>query len=266
MEKNILPEQIDESEKDLKIVEDLESKTDLESINNIIKDNTEPVEDSVSANSPVTDESVINESVTDEIKTEESAETEKSEKGKKKDKKKDKKKNGKKEKPQPKKASTARIAVNLFIKVAFIALAVWALLTFVVGIRINYGNHMHPAINDGDLVVSFKLQRPYLNSVVLYKHQGTIRVGRVIGMPGNEIDISDNGALLVNGVTPPEKVFYPTFKEDVSDVKFPLTVEEGKVFILNDFRENTNDSRVFGTIDMNDVQGPLLFILRRRGF
>lgn len=169
-------------------------------------------------------------------------------------------------KPPPNRVSTKRLAVNLAVKIAVIAIAVWLALTFVLGLTINYGNNMHPAVKDGDLVVSLKLQRPYLNAAVLYEKDGKKTVGRVVGLPGNVIDITDNGALLVNGVIPAEEVFYPTYRAENSEIEFPLTVEEGKVFILNDFREDTNDSRTFGTVDMDDLDGPLLFTLRRRGF
>lgn len=166
----------------------------------------------------------------------------------------------------PKPASTKRLAISLLIKIAAIALAVWLVFTFVLGITINYGSNMHPAVNDGDLVVSLKLQRPFLNAAVLYKHDGKMRAGRVIGLPGNIIDISDKGELYVNNAIASEDIFYPTYKAEGSAVSFPYTVEEGKAFILNDHREDTDDSRIFGAVDMSDIDGPFLFTLRRRGF
>ncbi len=178
----------------------------------------------------------------------------------------DKKENKKIRQPVKKQISTKKLVINLIIKISVIVLALWGAFTFVIGITINYGNQMHPAVNDGDLVISLKLQRPYLNAAVLYKVNGKKTVGRIVGLPGNTIDIAENGMLLVNGVNPPEEVFYPTFKAENSNIKFPLTVEENKVFILNDFREDTNDSRTFGPVDMNDIDGPLLMTVRRRGF
>lgn len=172
----------------------------------------------------------------------------------------------KKEKPENKKISTKRIALNLFIKIGVIAIALWGAFSFVIGISLHYGNNMYPAVKDGDLVVSLKLQRPYLNAAVIYRQNGKRQIGRVVGLPGNEIDITDKGQLLVNGTIPAEEVFYPTFKAENSEIEFPLTVEEGKMFILNDFREDTNDSRTFGTVDMDDLEGPLIFSMRRRGF
>ena len=166
----------------------------------------------------------------------------------------------------PKPISTKRLAINLMIKIAAIALAVWLVLAFVIGITINYGNNMHPAVNDGDLVITLKLQRPYLNAAVLYRHDGKMRAGRVVGLPGNIIDISEKGELYVNNAIASEDIFYPTYKAEGSAVSFPYTVEEGKAFILNDYREDTDDSRIFGAVDMKDIDGPFLFTLRRRGF
>ena len=113
-----------------------------------------------------------------------------------------------------KKKTTAQMLVGFLIKLAAIALAVWLLFTFVLGIVIHYGNNMHPAIRDGDLIISLRVQRPFLNAAVLYEHDGKMCLGRVVGMPGNTVDISDEGALTVNGTAPAEEVFYPTHRNE----------------------------------------------------
>ena len=51
-----------------------------------------------------------------------------------------------------------------------------------------------------------------------------------------------------------------------SNVKYPIKLKDGQYFILNDFRENKNDSRTFGVIEQEQVKGKLLFLLRRRSF
>ena len=176
----------------------------------------------------------------------------------------DEKARNNKDPPEP--LSTKRLAISLLIKIAAIVLAVWLVFIFVLGLTINYGNNMHPAVNDGDLVISLKLQRPYLNAAVLYRHDGKTRTGRVVGLPGNVIDISENGELLVNNAIALEDIYYSTYKAENSAVSFPYTVEEGKAFILNDYREDTLDSRSFGAVDLSDIDGPLILSLRRRGF
>ena len=172
----------------------------------------------------------------------------------------------KENKDPPEPISTKRLLISLLIKIAAIALAIFLVFTFVLGIKINYGNNMHPAVNDGDLVVSLKLQRPYLNAAVLYRHDGKTRTGRVIGLPENVIELSENGELIVNGAIASEDIYYPTYQAENSTVSYPYTVEEGKAFILNDYREDTNDSRAFGAVDMSNIEGPIILSLRRRGF
>lgn len=162
--------------------------------------------------------------------------------------------------------STKRLLIGLLIKIAAIVLIVWLVFTFVLGIKIHYGNNMHPMVRDGDLVISLRLDKPYINAAVMYAHNGDTTVGRVVAMEGSVINITDNGVFTVNGNVPTEEVFYPTYPAEGSAIQYPYTVPQGKVFILNDFREDTNDSRSFGAVDTGDLKGTLLLTLRRRGF
>ena len=125
---------------------------------------------------------------------------------------------------------------------------------------------MHPMVRDGDLVITYRLQKPYINAAVMYAHDGDTTVGRVVAMEGSVVNITKDGGFTVNGNAPVEEVFYPTFPAEGSEVQYPYTVPQGKVFILNDFREDTKDSRSFGAVDTGDLKGTLLLTLRRRGF
>lgn len=167
---------------------------------------------------------------------------------------------------RPPAKTTGRMLRDLLIKLGVIALIVWLLLTFVISITIHYGNNMHPAVEDGDFIVSFRMQRPYLNAAVVYRHDGKKCIGRVVALGGNDVAISDLGEISVNGVIPSEEVFYATYRAENADITYPYHVEDGKAFILNDFRSDTNDSRSFGAVDLDDIDGPILFSMRRRGF
>lgn len=178
-------------------------------------------------------------------------------------------KKGAPKKGSPKKAppkSTGQLLVGLLLKITAAAALVWALFTFVLGLSVHYGNNMYPAVHDGDLLVSYRLQKPFINAVVLYRLNGKTDVGRVIALEGSVVDIAENGSFTVNGIAPSEEVFYATYQAENSPISFPYTVEPGKVFILNDFRSDTNDSRAFGAVDRKDLKGPMLFTVRRRSF
>ena len=172
-------------------------------------------------------------------------------------------------KAPPRKAppkTTKQLLIGLLVKIAVTVALVWAVFAFVLGLSVHYGNNMYPAVHDGDLLVSFRMQKPFINAVVLYRMDGKTQVGRVIALEGSVVDIAENGSLTVNGVFPSEEIFYATYQADGSPITFPYTVEPGKVFILNDFRSDTNDSRLFGAVDRKDLKGPMLFTMRRRNF
>ena len=138
---------------------------------------------------------------------------------------------------------------------------------FVFGITILYGNYMYPAVRDGDLVISYKLQSPIINDIVLYKHDGKIMLGRVVAKENSVIRYdAETETYSVNDVTPSESIFYTTEENPNSDIEYPYTVPSGSIYVLCDHREDYTDSRTYEAISMNDVQGVVVFVIRRRGF
>lgn len=85
-------------------------------------------------------------------------------------------------------------------------------------------------------------------------------IKRVIGIPGDEIEIRDN-ILYVNGKEQKEDYARIDPYENVvlngSLNKF--TVPEGKLFVLGDNRGESMDSRNFGVIDHTWVEGKAIF-------
>ena len=131
---------------------------------------------------------------------------------------------------------------------------------FVVTATIYYDNNMFPSIKDGDLVVIEKFDKEVqLSDVVIYNG----RLYRVIAKAGQEVDISKEGILTVNGMQPAESTNSLTNK---GEKEYPIKVPEGEVFVLNDYREDESDSREFGTIKESDIEGKVFFVTRRRGF
>jgi signal peptidase I len=83
-------------------------------------------------------------------------------------------------------------------------------------------------------------------------------IKRVIGVPGDEIDIQD-GYVLVNGKKLEEPYAVGTTMEE--EVNLPIIVEEGTLFVLGDNREASTDSRSLGLIEMSHVEGKAVFRL-----
>ena len=77
-------------------------------------------------------------------------------------------------------------------------------------------------------------------------------VKRVIGVSGDEVDIR-NGYVYVNG----EKLDEAYAKGETynKNLSLPLKVNENELFVLGDNREFSEDSRSFGVIKINQVEG-----------
>lgn len=81
-------------------------------------------------------------------------------------------------------------------------------------------------------------------------------VKRVIGVPGDEVDIRD-GKVYLNGTQLDEA--YAKGETYQREFSFPIKVPEGKYIVLGDNREVSKDSRTFGLIDRRQVEGRATF-------
>ena len=151
------------------------------------------------------------------------------------------------------------------IKVLATALVVSLALQFVVGVYVIHSNDMYPMLCDGDLLITYKLSPYYPGSVIAYESDDEqLRFGRVIATGGDEVDINDTGTVYINGLVTTERIYYETKPEELSEIQFPYLVEQDSVFVLNDMREMTTDSRLFGSISTDNCLGRIVFLSRYR--
>ncbi len=162
-------------------------------------------------------------------------------------------------------ATTLRHDVGMLLLKIGVVVACFALLfTFVFGLfRVSDGG-MYPALHDGDLTLYYRLDRNYVaNDVVAVEEDGQMQALRVVAVAGDTVDITDDG-LLVNGnpvTTSGVTEETQPFKEGIS---FPVTVGVNQVFLLGDARGHATDSRIYGCVDIDDTQGKVIGVLRRR--
>ena len=154
-------------------------------------------------------------------------------------------------------------AIEFFIKVGVTAFVICVLLFFVVGVYANHSNSSYPMLKDGDLCFTYKLGKLQTGDEIAYKQEGKMHFGRIVATEGDIVDIKD-GTVAVNGYSVFENTIYPTTAEGAT-VAFPYTVPTGTVFVLNDYRDDIQDSRVYGSIPKKQMRGKVVLVLRRRG-
>ena len=162
---------------------------------------------------------------------------------------------------------TGAMIVRFIVKLAVIAGILAAVYIWVMGIHIQHGNRMYPFIMDGDLLITYKLDTYRAGDVVVYRSptDGTPQVSRIATIGAYTLDFTAQGELLINGSIPNDKVFYPTELPETSGVTFPYQTTPDGYFLLDDFRTQGADSRVFGQIKREDLLGKVVYVFRRRG-
>ena len=111
-------------------------------------------------------------------------------------------------------------------------------------------------VDHGDIVCFLPYDEPPKHSGALYMldlklNNKVLYVKRVIGLPGDKIEIRD-GRLYRND----ELIAEDYLKEQCINRDFgPVVVEEGHLFFMGDNRNNSKDSRVFGQIPREQVAG-----------
>lgn len=120
---------------------------------------------------------------------------------------------------------------------------------------------MTPTLLVGDHVFADKLsythREPRHGEIVSFKYPSKepgepedILVKRVIGLPGDKIEVRD-GAVYRDG----QRISEPYIREPMQYTFPEATVPEGKLFVLGDNRNESDDSHIWGFLDRGRLTG-----------
>lgn len=104
------------------------------------------------------------------------------------------------------------------------------------------GFSMKPTLQEGEIVVIAKNSDVASGDVIGFYHQNRILIKRIIGKPGDMIEITEAGAVLVNG-TELEEPYITKFALGECDIEFPYYVPARSYFVMGDHRVTSTDSR-----------------------
>ncbi|MDD6105425.1 MAG: signal peptidase I [Ruminococcus sp.] len=155
---------------------------------------------------------------------------------------------------------------NFLVRLFLLITVIGILFGVVFGLTPMANADMQPAVCAGDLMLYYRLGKN-LNSddVVVFQKEGIQYTGRIVAVPGDVVEITDESELMVNKNTVMEdNIFYTTPAYD-SEVEYPLALKEDQYFILCDNREGAKDSRSFGVVDTSEIKGKVITIVRRSG-
>ena len=158
-----------------------------------------------------------------------------------------------------------RELLNTAIYLLCVLGAVWLVITFV-GQRTEVeGASMENTLHNGDNLIvdklSYRFHDPERFDIIVFPFQfqdNTYYIKRIIGLPGETVQIMDDGSIYINGEKLEENYGMEVIKpETIGRAAEPIELGDDEYFVMGDNRNNSSDSRtdMVGNIKRKNIIG-----------
>lgn len=140
---------------------------------------------------------------------------------------------------------------RFFIECLVLMSAVYVIFHFIIGIAFVSGHSMEPTLKDGEMVLFYRLDKEYQkNDIVIVKREEDVHyIKRVAVCGGETVSLNETGELVIQGNV--QQGTLPT----EGGIAFPYEVPESTYFVLGDNRIVSKDSRMFGAVSQDEIEG-----------
>lgn len=142
----------------------------------------------------------------------------------------------------------------------YVAAVAALIATLVLPVMQIEGTSMEPTLTNGDIVLLNKTTDFDRGEICGFAWNNKLLIKRVIGIPGDWIEMDTDGTVYRNG----EKLEEPYARQlafGECDLEFPFQVPQEQYFVLGDMRESSIDSRntLIGCVETDQIVGKVFF-------
>lgn len=144
---------------------------------------------------------------------------------------------------------------TIYALVVVAAVAVLLATMFLPVLQVS-GDSMNPTLQDQDVLVLLKTSEMKTGDLCGFYWQNKLLLKRIIGRPGDVVEIDKKGVVTVNGEALDEP-YVDELALGECDIKFPYQVPENRYFVMGDHRATSIDSRstAIGCVEKSQIVG-----------